>query len=147
MAYVVSVNISDKKGQMKKPIEKGYFEVNFGLVGDAHAGSFNRQVSLLANESIDKFNKMHPESQEPITYGQFAENITTQGIELYTLPIGTKLKIGQVELEITQIGKKCHEFCEIKSIAGDCIMPREGIFTKVLTPGWIKPGDEIEIIS
>lgn len=143
MAKVLAVNISETKGVPKTPIEKGYFEVDNGLVGDAHAGNWHRQVSLLAQESIDKLNK---DKLNGLCVGAFAENLTTEGIVLYELPIGTKLKIGETEMEVTQIGKECHLGCAIRNIVGDCVMPREGIFTKVLKPGYIKAGDEIEII-
>lgn len=144
MAKVLAVNISETKGVPKTPIEKGYFEVNHGLVGDAHAGNWHRQVSLLAQESIDKLNK---EKLNGLCVGAFAENLTTEGIVLYELPVGTKLKIGETEMEVTQIGKECHLGCAIRELVGDCIMPREGIFTKVLKPGYIKAGDQIEIIK
>ncbi|HAA80482.1 MAG TPA: MOSC domain-containing protein [Thermoanaerobacter sp.] len=145
MAKVVSVNISEKKGTVKKPIEKGYFRENHGLEGDAHAGRGHRQVSLLAEESIEK---MKAKGIWDLAAGKFAENITTEGIELYTLPVGTKLKVGEeVILEISQIGKKCHEACEIRKITGDCIMPKEGVFARVLKSGFIKPGDEIIVIN
>lgn len=143
VAKVLAVNISEKKGVIKHPIEKGYFEVNHGLVGDAHAGNWHRQVSLLGQESIDKMTAM---GVKGLCMGKFAENLTTVGIELFTLPIGTRLKIGETIMEVTQIGKECHTGCEIRKLVGDCIMPREGIFTKVLQAGWIKPGDEIELI-
>ena len=144
MAKVLAVNISETKGVMKKPIEKGYFEIDNGLVGDAHAGNWHRQVSLLGQESIDKLNK---EKIKGLCVGAFAENLTIEGIILYDLPIGTKLRIGETEMEVTQIGKECHTGCAIRELVGDCVMPREGIFTKVLKPGWIKPGDEIKIID
>lgn len=143
MAKVLAVNISEEKGVPKKPLEKGYFEVEHGLVGDAHAGKWHRQVSLLGKESIDKLDM---EKIEGNCNGVFAENLTTEGIILYELPIGTKLKIGEAEMEVTQIGKECHLGCSIRNIVGDCVMPREGIFTRVLKPGWIKPGDEIEVL-
>ncbi len=143
MAKVLAVNISETKGVPKNPIEKGYFEINHGLKGDAHAGNWHRQVSLLGQESIDKIKT----SGVDLCVGKFAENLTTEGIILYELPIGTKLKIGETEMEVTQIGKECHMGCAIRDLVGDCVMPREGIFTKVLMPGWIKPGDEIEIIK
>lgn len=141
MAKVVDVNISEVKGVVKKPIEKGYFKENYGLEGDAHAGDWHRQVSLLSKESIDKMKAM---GVEGLSSGKFAENITTEGITLYELPIGTKLKIGETLMEVTQIGKECHKGCAIRSQVGDCIMPREGIFTKVLKGGYIKSGDTIE---
>lgn len=144
MARVIAVNISEKKGVVKHPIEKGFFKVNHGLEGDAHAGNWHRQVSLLGDESIEKVRAM---GVKGLCSGKFAENLTTEGIILYKLPVGTKLKIGEVTMEVTQIGKECHLGCEIRNLIGDCVMPREGIFTKVLTEGWICPGDEIEIIS
>lgn len=143
MSKVIAVNISEKKGVIKHPIEKGFFRVNHGLDGDAHAGEWHRQVSLLGTESIDK---MKASGVEGLTPGKFAENITTEGIVLYELPIGTKLKIGDVMLEVTQIGKECHLGCEIRKLVGDCVMPREGIFTKVLEEGYIKAGDNIIIV-
>lgn len=144
MARVLSVNMSEKKGVIKQPIEKGYFEVEHGLVGDAHAGKWHRQVSLLGKESIDKMKSL---GIDGFCTGKFAENITTEGIELFKLPVGTKLKIGETLMEVTQIGKECHVGCQIRTLAGDCIMPREGIFTRVLEAGWIKPGDEIEVVK
>lgn len=144
MPRVLAVNISETKGVVKKPIRKGYFEVDHGLVGDAHAGNWHRQVSLLGQESIDKLNK---EKLKDLCVGAFAENLTTKGIILYELPIGTKLEIGETEMEVTQIGKECHTGCAIRKLVGDCVMPREGIFAKVLKPGWIKAGDKIEIVN
>lgn len=144
MAKVTSINISEKKGEVKHPIEKGFFTLNNGLNNDAHAGNWHRQVSLLGVESI---NKMAAGGIEGLTPGKFAENITTEGIILYELPIGAKLEIGDVILEVTQIGKECHKGCEIRKLVGDCVMPREGIFTKVLKEGYIKAGDEITIIN
>lgn len=143
MAKVLAVNISEQKGVIKIPIEKGYFEVEHGLVGDAHAGKWHRQVSLLGQESVDKMTAM---GVKGLCVGKFAENLTTEGIELFKLPVGTKLSIGETIMEVTQIGKQCHVGCQIRTQVGDCIMPREGIFTRVLKAGWIKPGDEIEII-
>jgi MOSC domain-containing protein YiiM len=144
MAKVIAVNISEKKGEMKKPIEKGLFKEEHGLVGDAHAGKWHRQVSLLGNESVEKMKKM---GAEGLCFGNFAENLTTEGIVLYELPVGTKLKIGETVMEVTQIGKECHMGCAIREQVGDCIMPREGIFTRVLTGGWVKVGDEIEVLT
>lgn len=143
MAIVLAVNISEKKGVPKKPIEKGYFEVDHGLVGDAHAKNWHRQVSLLGKESMDKLDM---EQIKGDCKGIFAENITTEGVILYELSIGTKLKIGETEMEVTHIGKECHLYCSIRTIAGDCAMPGECIFAKVLKPGWIKPGDKIELM-
>ena len=143
MAKVIAVNISKEKGVPKEPIEKGYFEVDHGLVGDAHAADWHRQVSILGNESIDKIRA----KMDGIDVGRFAENITCEGIIVYELPIGTRLKGGETIMEVTQIGKECHEGCAIRHITGDCVMPREGIFTKVISPGWVKKGDDIEVIS
>ncbi|SMC37897.1 MOSC domain-containing protein [Sporomusa malonica] len=144
MAKVLAINISKEKGQPKQAIGKGYFEVNCGLNGDAHAGDWHRQVSLLGTESIDKIRRMGFDNLET---GSFAENITTEGIMLFELPVGTKLKVGETLLEVTQIGKECHLGCAIREKTGDCVMPREGIFAKVITPGWIKPEDEIERLN
>ena len=142
MAKVIAVNTSDKKGIEKRPVEQGEFIENFGLKGDAHGGDWHRQVSLLAQESINKAIAM---GAEGLNAGKFAENITTEGIELHTLPIGTRLEINGVLLEVTQIGKECHQKCAIFHKLGDCIMPREGIFAKVIKGGIIKPGDEIKL--
>ena len=142
MAKIRSVNISEKKGTIKTPIESGRFELNLGLVGDAHSGSWHRMVSLLAEESIEKVRQMGlPE----LKAGDFAENLTTEGIVLHTLPIGTQLRIGKTLMEVTQIGKECHAGCEIRNKVGDCVMPREGIFCRVLEPGDVKAGDDITI--
>lgn len=140
---VISINISERKGTIKKPVEKAMFKQNCGIEGDAHAGDWHRQISLLGNESVDK---VRQKGFDDLVPGVFAENITTEGITLYELPIGTKLKIGNTIQEVTQIGKKCHNACEIKTKVGDCVMPREGIFTKVIEDGEVKVGDTIEII-
>lgn len=141
---IVAVNISEKKGVPKRTIEQGEFMVDHGLVGDAHAGNWHRQVSLLGIESI---NKMKALGIEGLCTGKFAENLTTEGLELWKLPVGTKLKIGETLQEVTQIGKECHVKCAIFQEIGSCVMPTEGIFTKVLKNGIIKAGDEIEIIE
>lgn len=141
---VVAINISEKKGVVKKPIEQGLFIEEHGLEGDAHAGKWHRQVSLLAQESIDKMKKS---GVEGLTVGKFAENITTEGLVLYELPVGTRLKVGPTIQEVTQIGKECHGGCEIRRLVGDCVMPREGIFTRIIQGGVIKPGDVIEVLS
>lgn len=142
MAKVTAINISEAKGVIKKPIEKGVFVVGFGIEGDAHGGDWHRQVSLLGQESIDKMTR---KGAEGLTPGIFAENITTEGVDLYQLPIGTKLQIKDVLLEITQIGKECHRGCAIMKQVGDCVMPREGIFAVVLQGGTIAAGDDITI--
>ncbi len=144
MGKIVAINISENKGTIKKEVDQGDFLENYGIKGDAHAGNWHRQVSLLGIESIDK---MKEKGVEGLTNGMFAENLTTEGICLYELPIGTKLKIGSTVQEVTQIGKECHKGCEIKVQVGDCIMPREGIFTKVLVSGVVKKGDSIEVLK
>ncbi len=125
---VVAVCTSEKKGTRKKNIGSGLIKVNWGIEGDAHAGDWHRQISLLALESIDKMRAVGLD----VGPGDFAENITTQGLELVTLPIGTKMRLGQALAEVTQIGKVCHNRCAIYYQAGDCVMPREGIFVRVL---------------
>lgn len=144
MARVVSINISREKGVMKDPIGEGFFVENFGLEEDAHSGEWIRQVSLL---DISSFKKMEDMGAEGLRPGMFAENITTEGLILYELPIGTRLKIGPTEHEVTKIGKECHHGCEIAQKVGKCIMPTEGIFTKVIRGGNIKEGDLIEVIE
>lgn len=140
---VVSVNRSEKKGTVKTPVNEGTFRVDIGLVGDAHAGPGIRQVSLLAQESIDRMKA----KGFPLLYpGSFAENITAKGITLYTLPVGTRLQIGETLQVVTQIGKECHLGCEIRRQTGDCVMPREGIFTNILKDGVIRPGDPITVL-
>ena len=145
MATVIAINISEKKKTPKKTIPKGKLKEDFGFEGDAHAGNWHRQVSLLAKESIEKAKGMRTDG---FCHGMFAENITTEGIELYTLPVGTKLKIGETAvIEVTQIGKECHDGCAIRELVGQCIMPKEGIFAKVLAGGTVKAGDEITVID
>lgn len=144
MGQVVEINISKKKGTIKTPIHKGELIADFGLEGDAHGGKWHRQVSILAEESIEKMKRLGLLDLEP---GVFAENITTKGIELHSLPIGTILKIGESLTEVTQIGKHCHKHCEIYHKVGSCIMPTEGIFVKVLKGGCVKAGDEITIMG
>ena len=140
---IVAVCTSKNKGERKKNVGQANLLVGLGLEGDAHAGFQHRQVSLLALESIEKMRKMgldvHP--------GDFAENLTTEGVTLPVLPIGTKLKIGEVLLEVSQIGKECHTRCNIYYQAGDCVMPKEGIFAIVVTGGEIAAGDIIEVIE
>ena len=142
MAKVLAVCISENKGERKKPVESVELRENHGIVGDGHAGDWHRQVSLLAQESIDKMRAMGLD----VSAGDFAENITTSGIDLVSLPIGSRLQVGGALLEVTQIGKECHTRCAIYYQAGDCVMPKEGIFAKVITGGMIKPEDGIEKI-
>lgn len=143
IAKVLSINISEKKGVIKTPIKEGIFIEEHGLKDDAHAGKWHRQVSLLAQESIDKMIKM---GISDLDAGKFAENITTEGIVLHELPVGTRLKIGETIQEVTQIGKECHKGCAIKNQVGTCIMPTEGIFTRIIQGGVIRSGDSIEIL-
>lgn len=144
MGQIIAVCTSEKKGMRKKNMGRGNFVVDFGLEGDAHGGNWHRQVSLLALESIKKMQ----DKGLDVVPGDFAENLTTVGIDLVNLPIGTKLKIGKNAIgEVTQIGKECHAKCAIYIQAGDCVMPREGIFIKMLEGGPVKVGDEVEVIS
>lgn len=143
VAEVIAINISEKKGIPKRTIDEGEFIVDFGLKGDIHGGNWHRQVSFLGQESIDKMTAV---GVKGLCSGKFAENITTLGIKLYSLPVGTRIKINQVVFEVTQIGKECHQKCAIYHQIGDCVMPKEGIFAKVITGGTIKAGDIIEIL-
>ncbi len=139
-----AISISTKKGTKKTNVPEAEMKIDFGIVGDAHGGNWHRQVSLLAIESIDKMVAMGAK----VSPGDFAENITTEGIELPKLPIGSRLKIGSgIMFEVTQIGKECHSRCEIFKQIGDCIMPREGIFAKVKKNGTMKVGDTIEVLN
>ncbi|WP_338833231.1 hypothetical protein MHLNE_21900 [Moorella humiferrea] len=144
MGRIVAVCVSANKGERKKNIGRGMLIANHGLEGDAHAGPWHRQVSLLALESIAK---MQAKGLQ-VGPGDFAENLTTEGIDLLSLPVGTKLKIGdRVLVEVTQIGKECHSRCAIYRQAGDCVMPREGIFVAVLEGGPVQVGDPIEVVN
>ena len=141
---VLAVNISRDKGTKKRNARRCELLMGFGLKGDAHGGHWHRQVSLLANESIDKMRQKGLKA----TYGDFAENITTEDIDLMSLPIGTTLRIGhEAILRMTQKGKECHDRCAIYYRMGDCIMPREGVFAEVLHPGQIAVGDSIEVME
>jgi len=143
MAGIIAVCKSDKKGTKKEDVKEGLLKENFGLVGDAHADCCtHRQVSLLAVESIDKMRALGLE----LSPGDFAENLTTEGIDLVSLPVGTRMSVGkQVVLEVTQIGKECHAGCAIYQQVGKCIMPEEGVFVKVIRGGPVKVGDKIEV--
>jgi MOSC domain-containing protein YiiM len=143
MAQVVAVCISEKKGERKTPVAEAHVWENHGIGGDAHAGEWHRQVSLLAEESIDKMRALGLD----VTAGDFAENITTSGIELVALPVGSRLQVGKTILEVTQIGKVCHTRCAIYDQAGDCVMPKEGIFARVITGGTISPGDQVRRVD
>jgi MOSC domain-containing protein YiiM len=143
MARVVAVCKSKEKGTRKKVVAEGILKEDYGLVGDAHADCCtHRQVSLLAMESINKMRKLGFE----VGPGAFAENLTTEGVELLSLPVGTKISIGKdILLDVTQIGKECHSGCAIYQEIGKCIMPREGIFARVVRGGSVRPGDDIRI--
>ena len=143
MASVVAVCISEEKGTQKHPVAEIQLRCRHGIVGDAHAGDWHRQVSLLGTESVDKVRRLLPELRP----GAFAENILTEGLCLYALPVGTVLRIGTAELEVTQIGKECHHGCAIRQLTGDCVMPREGIFAIVRQEGVIHPGDAVEVLK
>jgi MOSC domain-containing protein YiiM len=142
-ARIISVNVSDNKGEKKHPIGACRLLEGHGLDADAHAGPWHRQVSLLATESIEKIRKMGLD----VKPGDFAENLTTEGIDLPNLPIGTTLRVGgKVLMKVTQIGKECHTHCAIFQQVGSCVMPTEGIFTEVITGGDIQTGDTIEVL-
>ncbi|MGE4484270.1 MAG: MOSC domain-containing protein [Oscillospiraceae bacterium] len=144
MAKVLAVCISEKKGEQKHAVTDVFLKPDHGIVGDAHAGNWHRQVSLLGAESVAKVQSV---INFQLQSGAFAENMLTEGIILYKLPVGTKLKIGDALCEVTQIGKECHNDCAIRKACGDCVMPREGIFVKVLSAGEVKAGDDIEIVE
>ena len=144
MASVISVNISERKGERKHPVPEIRLKLRHGIAGDAHAGDWHRQISLLAEESVDT---MRSASPVPLDSGVFAENINTRGIDLKSLPVGARLRIGQTEVEVTQIGKECHNDCAIKKAVGKCVMPTEGIFAVVVKEGAVRAGDEIEVLS
>jgi MOSC domain-containing protein YiiM len=143
MARIIAVCKSDKKGTKKQDVKEGLLKAEFGLVGDAHADCCtHRQVSLLAMESIDKMRALGLE----VTPGDFAENLTTEEIDLISLPVGTRIAVGkQIVLEITQIGKECHAGCAIYRQVGKCIMPEEGVFARVIRGGPVRAGDQIKV--
>ncbi|UCF98166.1 MAG: MOSC domain-containing protein [Spirochaetaceae bacterium] len=135
---ILSINISERKGVQKKPVDEAVLRSDHGIEGDAHAGPWHRQVSLLANEDVETMRGRGIE----IHCGDFAENITTQGVDLATLPIGTRLHLGAAILQVTQIGKECHHGCAIYQAVGDCVMPRQGIFTRVIRGGTVSSDSE-----
>lgn len=140
---VLAVCTSAQKGTQKQPVDTITLKPDWGIEGDAHAGHWHRQVSLLAYEKIEEFRKRGAD----VAFGAFGENIVCEGFDLRTLPVGTRFQIGDCLLELSQIGKACHSHCEIYKVVGDCIMPREGVFTIVLRGGVVKPGDEITLIE
>jgi MOSC domain-containing protein YiiM len=141
-ARVIAVCISRSKGERKTPVQEARLRQEHGLEGDAHAGDWHRQVSLLARESIDKMRRLGLD----VGSGDFAENITTEGIDLVSLPLGSRLEVGEGLLEVTQIGKECHSRCAIYHQAGDCVMPKEGIFARVLRGGKVAAGDPVRLL-
>lgn len=140
---VLAVCTSEKKGTRKRNVGAVELRPEWGIVGDAHAADWHRQVSLLAWESIEKMRAVGLDVRE----GSFAENITTEGINLVDLPVGSRLRLGETTLEVTQIGKVCHDRCAIYQQAGDCVMPREGIFARVDRGGWVRVGDAVEALA
>jgi len=142
-ARIVATCISKNKGERKTPVDQVELRSEHGIVGDAHAGDWHRQVSLLAQESIAKMQAMGLD----VASGDFAENLTTAEIDLVSLPLGTQLQIGDTLLEVSQIGKECHSRCAIYHQAGDCVMPKEGIFARVISGGTVKPGDPITTLE
>ncbi len=141
---IKAISVSQNRGTQKTNVPEAELKTEFGIVGDAHAASWHRQISLLANESIEKMIAKGAK----VSPGNFAENITTEGIDLLSLSIGSKLKAGgNVELEISQFGKECHSRCAIFEQVGDCVMPREGVFAKVTKGGLVKVGDVIEVLN
>ena len=142
-AVILAVCVSEKKGQQKHPVPEIRLLPGHGIAGDAHAGNWHRQVSLLARESAAR---LEEKLAYPLAPGAFAENILCEGLVLPALPVGTRLQVGSALCEVTQIGKECHADCAIRRQAGDCVMPREGIFAVVLTEGVARPGDEIRVL-
>lgn len=143
MGKIMAVCISEKRGTQKKNVQKGNLIADFGLESDAHAGNWHRQISLLSYDEITAFRQKGAD----VDLGDFGENLVVSGFDFKTLPIGTKLQCNQAILELTQIGKECHHHCQIYQKMGDCIMPREGVFAKVIQSGTIKIGDEMYIVS
>ena len=143
MGLVKAVCISEKRGTQKKAVPAIRLIEDYGIEGDAHAGKWHRQVSLLGFEKIEEFKARGIELAD----GAFGENIIVEGYDLKTLPVGSRFEIGEALVELTQIGKECHAHCAIYHQVGDCIMPREGVFVKVLRGGTVKPGDEFSLLS
>lgn len=141
MGKVMAVCVSEARGTQKKNVGTAEFQADWGILGDAHAGKWHRQVSLLSLERIEEFKARGA----VVDYGAFGENLVVEGFDFKTLPVGTRFRCNQVELELTQVGKECHSHCEIYKVMGDCIMPREGVFTRVLHGGTISVGDELRI--
>ncbi len=144
MAKIAPICISEIRGIQKHEIPEAFLRAGHGIEGDAHAGSWHRQVSLL---SVDSVAKLQEKLDFELKHGAFAENILVEGMAVHTLPVGTRLRIGEALCEVTQIGKECHSDCAIRKAAGDCVMPREGIFVKVLESGRIAKGDAVEVVA
>ena len=146
MGKLLAINISKERGTEKREVPQAELVADYGIMGDAHAGKWHRQVSLLAQESIDIMTAM---GAEGLCFGNYAENITTQGIKLHEIPVGKIIRIGETLHEVTQIGKECHadQGCAVARQVGKCIMPTQGIFTKVIKGGIIRIGDDIEIMD
>ena len=144
MGKIIAICISEARGTQKHEVESAYLKEEWGIEGDAHAGKWHRQVSLLSVEKVDDFRAKGAD----VINGAFGENLVVEGFDLKTLPVGTRFKVGNdVLLEMTQIGKQCHSHCEIYKLVGDCIMPREGVFTRVLHGGEVRKGDSIDIVT
>ena len=142
MAEIAAICISDVRGIQKHEIPEAFLKKDWGIEGDAHAGNWHRQVSLLSAESVEK---LQQKLSFELAHGAFAENILVKGMSVHTLPVGTRLRIGEALCEVTQIGKECHNDCEIRRMTGMCVMPTDGIFAVVLNEGVIRPGDQIEV--
>lgn len=140
---VIAVCTSAEKGVRKQSVDSIELEMGTGVVGDAHSGAWHRQVSLLPDEAVDDLRQVLPN----LKAGDFAENILTRGLDLKSLPVGTVISVGEALLAVTQIGKKCHNDCEIKRLVGKCAMPSEGIFTVVIRGGVVRPGDEVHVME
>ena len=143
MGQVMAVCKSEKKGTKKQNVKQAVFKVNHGMVGDAHAGNWHRQVSLLSYDKVQAFRAQGAK----VDHGDVGENLVVAGVDFKTLPVGTKLKCNDVEMEVTQIGKECHTHCEIYKTMGDCIMPREGVFVKILHEGTISVDDDLYVLE
>mgnify|MGYP000765896688 FL=1 len=141
MGKILAVCISEKKGTLKKEVGEARLIENFGLEGDAHGGTWHRQVSLLSAEKIEEFRK-----KVPVEYGAFGENLVAEGFDFGTLPVGSRFAVGEAVLEMTQVGKECHSDCNIKQQTGECIMPREGVFARVLKGGRVRKGEKLTLL-
>ena len=141
---ILAVCISEKKGEQKHPVEEIRLVPHVGIPGDAHAGDWHRMLSLLSANSV---RRLQEKVSIPLLPGAFAENVLVDGMDVHALPVGTRITVGSALCEVTQIGKECHADCAIRRQAGDCVMPREGIFVRVLTEGTAKPGDTVEVLT